>query len=391
VIPGIGHDRTVDTDRSRRASRDAEETHVTLGRQLGFWLGALGFALAFLLLFSSVLLPFVAGIALAYLLDPVADRLERLGAPRMVAAAGIVLILALALVLIFVLVVPLLAGQVAAFAERVPSLVTRLQALVAPWLEGPIGRLFGPEAKPVEGGLATAMSQGVGWISGVVTSLWNGGQAIVSIVSVLVISPVVATYMLIDWDRMIARIDGWLPLGHRDVVRRLAAEMDAAVSGFVRGQVAVSMTMAVFYAVGLALIGLEFGFLIGLFAGLLGMIPYVGFGAGLVAGLIVALVQFWPDWHGLLLVAAVFGAGQALEGWVLTPNWVGRSVGLHPVWLLFSLFAFGSLFGFVGMLIAVPATASIGVLARFGLEQYLASSLYSGEPVAEPARREAPR
>ncbi len=370
--------------------RDAEDTHVTLGRQLAFWLGALGFALAFLWLFSGVLLPFVAGIALAYLLDPFADRLERLGLPRTIAAAGIVALLAFALVLLFVLVVPLLVGQVSAFAERVPSLVARLQALAAPWLEGPIGRLFGPEAKPVEGGLAAALGQGVGWISRVLTSLWNGGQAIVSIVSVLVISPVVAIYMLIDWDRMIERIDGWLPRRHRDVVRKLAAEMDAAVSGFVRGQVAVSLTMAAFYGFGLALIGLEFGFVIGFSAGLLGMVPYVGFGAGLVAGLVVALVQYWPDWHGLLLVGAVFMAGQGLEGWVLTPNWVGRSVGLHPVWLLFSLFAFGSLFGFVGMLIAVPATASIGVLARFALERYLASALYSGA-AGRVIEREPPR
>ena len=203
----------------------------------------------------------------------------------------------------------------------------------------------------------------------------------------IVIAPVVAAYMLIDWDRMIDRIDDWLPRRHRPVLRRLASEMNDAVSGFVRGQVAVSVTMGLFYGLGLALVGLRFGLLIGLMAGVLGVIPYLGFGSGLIAGLIVALVQFWPDWHGIALVLAVFAVGQGLEGWILTPNWVGRSVGLHPVWLLFSLFAFGSLFGFVGMLVAVPAAASIGVLARYALEQYLASPLHDdGFDADEPGR-----
>ncbi|TBW36959.1 AI-2E family transporter [Siculibacillus lacustris] len=354
---------------------------MTLGRQLGFWLGTLAGFLAFLWLFSGVLLPFVAGIALAYLLDPVADRLERIGVPRWAAAAGIVLGLVVALIVLLILVVPLLGAQTSALIERVPSLIARVQVMVAPYFDGQFGRLLGGDTKNLSGGVTAALTQGASWVSGVVQSLWNGGQAIVSIVSVLVISPVVAAYMLIDWDRMIARIDGWLPRRHRATVRGLAAEMNAAVSGFVRGQVSVSAAMGLFYGLGLALVGLEFGLLIGLMAGVLGIIPYLGFGTGLIVGLAVALVQFWPDWHGIALVGAVFAAGQALEGWVLTPNWVGRSVGLHPVWLLFALFAFGSLFGFVGMLVAVPAAASVGVLARFALEQYLASGLYAdGDP-----------
>jgi predicted PurR-regulated permease PerM len=354
------------------------EIGPSFGRRVAFWLGALAGLLAFLWLFSGVLLPFVAGIALAYLLDPLADRLERLGLPRAVAAGTIVLALVVGLILLLILVVPLLGAQLSALAERLPGLVARLQALALPLMDGPLGRLVGGDVKAIDGSLASALGQGIGWIGKVLGSLWNGGQAIVSILSVLVISPVVAVYMLIDWDRMLARIDGWLPRGHRDTVRRLAAEMNAAVSGFVRGQVSVSLTMGAFYGIGLAVVGLEFGLLIGLLAGVLGIIPYVGFGSGLVAGLAVALVQYWPDWHGIAMVVAVFAVGQGLEGWVLTPNWVGRSVGLHPVWLLFSLFAFGSLLGFVGMLIAVPATASIAVLARFAIDRYLESPLYGG-------------
>lgn len=349
---------------------------MTLERQLRFWLGALAGFVLFLWLFSGVLLPFVAGIAIAYLLDPIADRLERLGLSRGLAALAIVLGIFVVLVAGLILVLPLLGHQLAGLLERLPTLIARLQDLARPYFDGELRKLLGGDAKALEGGLQTALSQGAGWITRVLQSLWNGGQAVVSVLSVLVISPVVAAYMLVDWDDMIARIDGWVPPRHRDTVRLLAGRMNDAVAGFVRGQVSVCLAMGVYYGLGLALVGLEFGLLIGLMSGLLGIVPYVGFGSGLVVGLIVALVQYWPDWHGLVLVALVFAGGQVLEGYVLTPNWVGRSVGLHPVWLLFSLFAFGSLFGFVGMLIAVPAAAAIGVLARFAIEQYLASAYF---------------
>lgn len=349
---------------------------MTLERQIKFWLGALAVLVLFLWLFSGILLPFVAGMALAYLLDPLADRFERLGLSRGASTLVIVLIFALVVTLVAVLIMPILATQLGGLVERLPSYVAKVQALAASAMEGPLGRVLGSSSKDLESQVAGLVSQGAGWVTNVLNSLWNGGQAVVSIVSVVVIAPVIAFYMLLDWDRMIARIDSWLPLQHRATVRRLASEMNNAVAGFVRGQISVCMAMGIFYAAGLALIGLNFGLLIGLSAGLLGFVPYVGFGSGLIAGVIVAVVQFWPDWHYVVAVLAVFGAGQILEGYVLQPNWVGKSVGLHPVWLLFSLFAFGSLFGFVGLLVAVPLAASVGVLARFALEQYLASPLY---------------
>ena len=349
---------------------------MTLERQLRFWLAATALFVGFLWLFSNVLLPFVAGIAIAYLLDPLADRLEAWGLPRAAAALSIILGLVVLLLLVLILVAPLLAEQFSRFVTELPDLVDRLRALAVPLIEGPLGRLMGDKAVNLDAGLGQAIAQGAGWIAQLLQPILSSGRTMMSVLSVLVVAPVVAAYMLIDWDRMIDRIDEWLPRRHRDVLRRLAGEMNAAVSGFVRGQVAVSVTMGLYYGLGLALVGLRFGLLIGLMAGILGVIPYLGFGSGLVVGMIVAVVQYWPDWHGIAAVAAVFAIGQGLEGWILTPNWVGRSVGLHPVWLLFALFAFGSLFGFVGMLVAVPAAASIGVLARYALEQYLASPLY---------------
>jgi predicted PurR-regulated permease PerM len=184
--------------------------------------------------------------------------------------------------------------------------------------------------------------------------------------------------MLVDWDRMVSMIDSWLPRNNRDTIRALAREINGTVAGFVRGQATVCLLLGLFYAVGLSLVGLNFGLLIGLGAGFVSFIPYVGSFTGLLVAGGVAIVQFWPDYLWILAVFGVFAVGQFIEGNILSPNLVGRSVGLHPVWLMFALFAFGSLFGFVGLLLAVPLAAVTGVLVRFALGRYLQSPLYTG-------------
>jgi predicted PurR-regulated permease PerM len=189
---------------------------------------------------------------------------------------------------------------------------------------------------------------------------------------------VVAFYLLHDWDRMVETIDGWVPRQHREIVRALAREIDVVLAGFVRGQTAVCLILGSFYAAGLSLAGLNFGLLIGLVSGVISFIPYVGSMTGLVLAVGVAIAQFWPAWTPILVVAGIFFVGQFFEGYVLGPKLVGESVGLHPVWLMFALFAFAYLFGFVGMLVAVPLAAAAGVLARFALRQYRASPLYTG-------------
>ena len=198
------------------------------------------------------------------------------------------------------------------------------------------------------------------------------------IAGLFVVTPVVAFYMLLDWDRMVAKVDSWIPRDHVGSVREIASDIDSAVAGFVRGQGTVCLALGLFYALGLTMAGLNFGLLIGLVAGLISFIPYIGSLVGLVVAIGVALVQFWPDWIPIAIVAGVFFAGQFIEGNVLQPKLVGNRVGLHPVWLMFALFAFGMLFGFVGMLIAVPAAAAVGVLVRFGLRSYLGSPFYRG-------------
>ncbi|MGH7004031.1 MAG: AI-2E family transporter, partial [Alphaproteobacteria bacterium] len=186
-------------------------------------------------------------------------------------------------------------------------------------------------------------------------------------------------YMLLDWDRMVDKIDQLVPREHVYTVRSIARDMNKAIAGFVRGQGTVCLLLGMIYAVGLTIVGLNFGLLIGLFAGLISFIPYVGSLVGLLLALCVALVQFWPEWGHIVGVAVAFGIGQFIEGNILQPKLVGSSVGLHPVWLMFALFAFGSLMGFTGMLIAVPTAAAIGVLVRFVINRYQKSPLYTGE------------
>jgi predicted PurR-regulated permease PerM len=361
-------------------------------RQIIFWLAAALILTLFLYMFSDILLPFVAGMVLAYFLDPVADRLQRLGLSRVMATVVILITFVVVLVLAFVILVPVLATQMSEFAGKLPEYLTRLQALITSfdpqWLE----QRFGVDAASLKEGLNSVLTSGFGLLTTVFTSIWSSGVALVSVVSLFVVTPVVAFYMLLDWDRMVSTVDSWVPRDHVKTVRAIATDINTATAGFVRGQGTLCLVLGAMYAIGLTLTGLNFGILIGLFSGLISFIPYVGSLTGLVLAVGVAFVQFWPDWTMVVAVAAVFFIGQFIEGNILSPKLVGKSVGLHPVWLMFSLFAFGALFGFVGLLIAVPAAAAVAVLVRFAISRYLESPLYKGHnantgPVSLPASR----
>jgi predicted PurR-regulated permease PerM len=367
---------------------------MPVGRQIGIWL--LGLVLVALVVYvlRDVLLPFVAGLALAYLLDPLADRFQRLGLSRLGSTLLILVLFVVSFIVALVLIAPLIAHQLAAFIGNLPGYVSRLQALIVEQGRPLLERFGGPEAlTEMQSSIGELVGQGAAWFGRFLQSLWLGGQAIISIFALLVVTPVVAFYLLVDWDRMVATIDAWVPVRHRDTVRRLAREIDAAIAGFVRGQSLVCVILGTFYAVTLSLIGLNFGALIGMVSGVLTFIPYVGSLTGLVLSVGVALVQFWPDWAMILATLGIFVFGQFVEGNILSPKLVGDAVGLHPVWLMFALVAFGSLFGFVGLLLSVPLAAAAGVLARFALQRYLASPLYHGgrtvlPPDSSPADRD---
>lgn len=347
-------------------------------------IGLVGLGVVALLLYllSGVMLPFVAGLALAYLLDPMADRLQRFGLGRLSASLLILAMFVVGLVVLLLIVVPLAANQISALVTTLPGMISRLQGIIVERVGPLMTRVGGADVlNDLQSSVGTLVGQGGTWFLAFLKSLWSGSQALVSIASLLVVTPVVAFYLLVDWDRMVATVDGWTPPRHRTTVRRLAGEIDRAIIGFVRGQTLVCLILGTFYAVGLFFVGVNFGVLIGMIAGFLTFIPYVGTLVGFLLSVGVALVQFWPtsDWLHIGLTVAVFVVGQFFEGNVISPKLVGDSVGLHPVWLMFALLAFGSLFGFLGLLLAVPVAASIGVIVRFAIARYLQSPLYYAE------------
>jgi predicted PurR-regulated permease PerM len=345
------------------------------GRHLIFWLATLVVVAASLWLLHEILLPFVAGIALAYVLAPLVDRMERLGMNRTLAALLIVGLFVVLLIALMLLLVPLLLQQGAALISNIPGYVKRVKELVVdpnfPWLNW-LGS--GDPNKAV----SDLVSQVATWLLSFAYSLWTGGKALVSFASVLIVMPVVTFYLVRDWHPMIEKVDSWVPVRQRDTVRSLAGEIDAAIGGFLRGQLGVCLVLGCYYAIALMVVGLDFALLIGLAAGVITFVPYIGSMTGLMIAASVAMAQFWPDWKRVAVVIAVFLIGQVVEGNIITPKFVGERVGLHPVWMIFAMFAFGYLFGFVGLLLAVPLAAAIAVLLRFALRQYFASRFYTG-------------
>src|SRR5215204_1232725 len=288
---------------------------MSVQRQIGFWLAALVVAALTLYLLREVLLPFVAGMALAYVLDPVVDRLERLGLGRLGATILILALFILTFVLALVVLIPLVAHQLAGFGANLPDYVERIQALIAEQSGPLIEKLGGAAALPdMQQSIGGLVRQGAAWMAGFLRGLWLGGQAIISVFALLVVTPVVALYLLVDWDHMVAAVDEWLPRQHRDTIRMLAREIDRAIAGFIRGQAAVCFILGTLYAAGLSMIGLNFGALIGMLAGVLSFIPYVGSLTGLVLSVGVAVVQFWPDWTWIAATLGIFITGQFIEG-----------------------------------------------------------------------------
>lgn len=347
---------------------------LTTSQKGRYW--AIGSALLVLALYllGNAILPFLIATAIAYFLEPVVARLQGIGMNRLWATVLILLVSLLVIVALFLIVVPMLIQQTAALVTAAPDYIARLTTFLGERFPG----LFEPDS-PLRRSLASLQSviqqSGLAVANKVLTT----SLALVDFLLLIFVVPVVTFYLMLDWPRTVAAVDRWLPREQAPVIRDLARKIDRVLAGFVRGQLIVCATLGTFYAVSLALIGLQFGVVVGIFAGLISFIPFVGSITGGVLSLGLALYQFWdnPVWIGV--VAIIFITGQAVEGNVLTPKLVGGSVGLHPVWLMFSLSAFGALFGFAGLLVAVPVAASIGVLGRYALDQYMGGRFYLGE------------
>lgn len=322
---------------------------------------------------GNQLLPFVLGAAVAYFLDPVADRLERAGFSRVAAVAVISIVAVLLFILSALLVLPALINQLVSLVNALPDYVQFFRDFLTEKFPGQM-----KEGSTLQTSLAavaeTLRSKG----GTLLNTALSSAMSFVNVIILVVIVPVVSFYLLVDWDRMIARIDDLLPRDHAPTVRKLARDMDKTLAGFIRGQGTVCLILGTYYAIALMVAGLNFGLLIGAVAGLISFIPYVGSIVGGTLAIGVAIVQFWDTPVMIAAIAAIFLSGQMVEGNFLTPKLVGDSVGLHPVWLLLALSVFGALFGFVGMLVAVPVSAMIGVVVRFLIGQYLGGRLYLG-------------
>jgi len=358
---------------------------LPVSTQMKYWGIAAAVLFALLWFLGDVILPFLIGAAVAYFLDPLADRLQKLCLSRALSVAIITVISLLIFIATVLVIVPTLTNQATALVESAPELSRKLQLFV--------NERF-PQIADVDSVLRqslTAIGDTVKQRGGeMLQTLLGSVSSLISIAVLFVVAPVVAVYLLYDWDRMVARVDDLLPREHAPVIRYLASEIDRTMSGFIRGMGTVCLILGTYYAVALMLAGLQFGLVVGFAAGLLTFIPYVGALVGGVLAIGLALFQFWGDWLSIGLVAFIFVLGQTIEGNILTPKLVGNSIGLHPVWLIFSLSVFGALFGFVGMLVAVPVAAAIGVIARFAIGQYKDSQLYQGTPEQDATGPDGP-
>ena len=348
---------------------------IATGRQALFWFAILAGFVLILWVLKGILLPFVLGMAIAYFLDPVADRLVALRVPRSVAAGLIIVAFFLIATLLLMLIVPTIVEQATMLVRALPRYVAAATETLKPLVARVLTRVSTSPPTDLTQPLAAAQSM-AGVAGHLLNEALSRGFAFVNSVALLAVTPLVAFYLLRDWEKVVESVDGWLPRAHAEIIRTQLREIDWVLAGFARGTATVCLALAAFYATALSLVGLDFGLTIGLTAGLVSFIPYIGTLFGLVTSVGVALYQFWPDWPHVVVVLFVFFAGQILNDYVLIPRLVGERVGLHPLWVMFGLFAGGTLFGFVGLLIAVPVCAVIGVVTRFAITRYKQSPLY---------------
>ena len=352
---------------------------LSLRNQVLIWVGVAAVSLLLIWTFRGILLPFVVGMALAYVLNPLVNQVERTRLNRGWSAAIVLLIVLSIVVGIMVVVVPLVYQQVYGLAFRLPGYIGQLRDLANQWIPA-LNEWLGPErAAQLESSLTDALNNVPAITATITAYIAQSGLTVISGFAIIVFSAVVAFYLLLDWRGMVDGVERLLPLDHKVEVRGILNDIDRSMAGVVRGQGSVVLVLALYYSTALTVSGISFGFAIGLITGLISFVPFVGFFTGFILSMIIATVQFWPDWWAIVGVLAIFLVGQFLEGNILYPKLVGSSIGINPVWLMFSLFAFASLFGFVGLLLAVPLSAIAAVLTRFAVQKYRQSQLYLGQ------------
>lgn len=341
-------------------------------------------------LIAPALLPFAIGLTLAYFLSPIVDAMVRRGMPRWLATILLVTCSALIIVLALVFVMPILFQQAAGLMEAAPAAFQRLKTLIETSARDHLGSRYPQAEATVRNVLDSVTNAAPTLLAGIAQSVWNQSSAAYNFFTVVLITPVVFFYVLLDWPKIVAKLDSLLPRDEADQIRALSHEIDERISAFIRGQGVVCILLAIYYAAGFSLAGLNYGLLLGVATGLASFIPVFGWSIGALIAVLLAIVQYWPDMTSILIVVGVLLGGQALESGILSPYIIGSEVGLHPVWVIFALMTFSYLFGFLGLLVAVPVSAAIGVLVRFAVSSYLASSVYQGEVEAAPKEQQPP-
>ena len=327
---------------------------------------------------GPVLTPFLVGAILAYLGTPLVDAAERRGVPRALGTVVTVLLFGLLLIAVFVVLIPLVQGEVALGVKKLPALFTQAMAQFGPWVEQHFGITLSLDYETLKT-LVTENAESARDLSlRLLSGVKAGGLIALSILINLALIPVVMFYLLRDWKMIAERLDDLVPRDWQGRFRAIVADVDTVLAEFLRGQFLVMVVLAVYYAIGLSLAGLDRALAIGILTGLLVFIPYVGFGLGLVLGITAALLQ-WTGWPAFLAVVAVYGIGQLLENYVLVPWLVGDRIGLHPIAVIFALLAFGQLFGFAGVLLALPVSAALLVGLRHLRSEYVLSPFYRGD------------
>ena len=345
------------------------------------WWGWLAIVVAIgglLYLLSPILAPFLAGAILAYILNPLVARISGYSVRRTVAVIFVLFLALLAVVALFFIIVPLFSRELRLLAEKMPDMIQWLNKTAAPWATAHLGVDIQFDLDSLKDMVTEALQANQNLLPRLFGSLQIGGMKLLGVVVNLLLIPVVLFYLLRDWNQMIAWADSLIPRHLHERARKIFRDIDAVLAEFLRGQLTVMLVMAVYYVVALWLANLQSALPIGLLTGLLVFIPYVGAVTGFLLGTMAALLQF-DSFTGLLWVWVAFWIGQALEGMVVTPTLVGERIGLHPVAVIFALLAFGSLFGFFGVLLALPASAALLVALRQLRAAYLASTLYGGQ------------
>ncbi len=351
---------------------------MTTNRQAWLWGGAGIAFVGALYLLKSILMPFLTGLLVAYAMNPAVSRLEKSGISRNFGTCIMILSFFLLIGLLLFIAIPFIQTELLRLASHVPQYGERIMTAFKPLLDETSHYIQPHDLERLREFGSSYLGDVVTWGIQLLARILTSGLALANLISLIVITPVVAFYFLRDWNKMITTLNHWLPRPYEPVLKHLFTKMNLTIGGFVRGQALVCLVVGLYYSVALTIANLDFSLVVGMVIGVMAFIPYVGALLGFMLSIGIALAQF-PDWFSVGIIAAIFIAGQTLEGYFLIPYFVGDRIGLHPIWVIFSLLAGGVLYGFVGILFALPVAAAFGVLVRYGLELYLKSPYYLGK------------